>query len=84
MVQRVVVCWPFDKFFNVQEQYAADIDWKDARVLEKIDGSMIKLFWYKDAWRFATSSTCDAEDAAIYENHCPRFDKVSLRQYMGH
>jgi hypothetical protein len=26
---------------------------------------MIKLFWYKGAWRFATSSTCDAKDAAI-------------------
>ena len=49
VVQRVVVCWPFDKFFNVQEQYAADIDWNSARVLEKIDGSMIKLFWYKGA-----------------------------------
>ena len=60
-----VVCWPFDKFFNVQEQYAADIDWRSAKVLEKIDGSMIKMFWYKDAWRFATSSTCDAKDAAI-------------------
>ena len=65
VVQLKVVCWPFDKFFNVQEQYAADIDWNSARVLEKIDGSMIKLFWYKDAWRFATSSTCDAKDAAI-------------------
>ncbi|WP_027217165.1 RNA ligase [Butyrivibrio fibrisolvens] len=65
VVQLSVVCWPFDKFFNVQEQYAADIDWNSARVLEKIDGSMIKLFWYKDAWKFATSSTCDAKDAAI-------------------
>ena len=32
-----VVCRPFDKFFNVQEQYAAEIDWDTARVLEKID-----------------------------------------------
>ena len=65
VIQRVVICWPFDKFFNVQEQYAADIDWNSARVLEKIDGSMIKLFWYKDEWRLATSSTCDAKDATI-------------------
>lgn len=61
----VVVCWPFDKFFNVQEKYAADIDWSSARVLEKIDGSMIKLFWYDGAWRFATSSTCDARNAVV-------------------
>ena len=65
VVKLVVVCWPFDKFFNVQEQYAADIDWNSARVLEKIDGSMIKLFWYKGAWRFATSSTCDAGNAPV-------------------
>ncbi len=65
IAEQKVVCWPFDKFFNVQEQYAADIDWQSARVLEKIDGSMIKLFWYKDEWRFATSSTCDARDAAV-------------------
>ena len=65
VVQLSVVCWPFDKFFNVQEQYAADIDWNSARVLEKIDGSMIKLFWYKGAWRFATSSTCDAGNAPV-------------------
>ena len=65
ITEQRVVCWPFDKFFNVQEQYAADIDWQSARVLEKIDGSMIKLFWYKGAWHFATSSTCDAKDASV-------------------
>ena len=60
-----VVCWPFDKFFNVQESYAAEINWRTARVLEKIDGSLIKVYWYKGEWRFATSSTCCAEDAII-------------------
>lgn len=65
ITEQRVVCWPFDKFFNVQEQYAADIDWQSARVLEKIDGSMIKLFWYKGGWHFATSSTCDAKDASV-------------------
>ena len=60
-----VVCWPFDKFFNVQERYAAKIDWSTARVLEKVDGSLIKLYWYDGEWRYATSSTCDVEDAII-------------------
>ena len=65
-----VVCRPFDKFFNVQEQYAADIDWNTARVLEKIDGSLIKLYWYDGQWVFATSSTCDARSATVdgYKN----------------
>lgn len=60
-----VVCWPFDKFFNVQESYAVKIDWSTARVLEKVDGSLIKLYWYDGKWRFATSATCDASDAII-------------------
>ena len=62
---QTVVCRPFDKFFNVQEQYAADIDWNTAKVLEKIDGSLIKLYWYNGKWTFATSSTCDAIEASV-------------------
>ncbi|MBR1509018.1 MAG: hypothetical protein IJ619_13565 [Eubacterium sp.] len=62
---QTVVCRPFDKFFNVQEQYAADIDWNTAKVLEKIDGSLIKLYWYNGKWTFATSSTCDASEASV-------------------
>jgi T4 RnlA family RNA ligase len=65
VVHQMVVCRPFDKFFNVQEQYAADIDWNTARVLEKIDGSLIKLYWYGGEWVFATSSTCDADEASV-------------------
>ena len=65
IVHQMVVCRPFDKFFNVQERYAADIDWKTARVLEKIDGSLIKLYWYNGKWIFATSSTCDAVEASV-------------------
>ena len=62
---QTVVCRPFDKFFNVQEQYAADIDWNTAKVHEKIDGSLIKLYWYNGKWIFATSSTCDASEASV-------------------
>ena len=32
------VCRPFDKFFNYGEEQAAEIDWKTARITEKIDG----------------------------------------------
>ncbi len=65
IAHQMVVCWPFDKFFNVQEQNAADIDWKTARVLEKIDGSLIKLYWFNGKWVFATNSTCDAGEASV-------------------
>jgi hypothetical protein len=42
--RREVVCWPFRKFGNYNESYADDIDWENARVLEKVDGSIIKLW----------------------------------------
>lgn len=52
-----VVCWPFRKFGNWQESYADEIDWESAKVQEKMDGSIIKL-WYdrkKESWRFSTN-----------------------------
>ena len=56
----------FDKFFNSHETYAADIDWNTARVQEKEDGSICKLFWnkYRGSWQWATNGVLDAEEAA--------------------
>lgn len=62
-----VVCWPFRKFGNYNESYADVIDWNSAKVLEKVDGSIIKL-WYdfaKDRWQFSTNGTICAEKAPI-------------------
>ena len=62
-----VVCWPFRKFGNYTEGYADKIDWQSAKVLEKVDGSIIKL-WYDfstNVWRFSTNNTIDAKNASI-------------------
>ncbi|MBP3655371.1 MAG: hypothetical protein J6K32_01595 [Clostridia bacterium] len=64
-----VVCWPFRKFGNHTESYADPIDWAHARVQEKVDGSIIKL-WYdakKSGWQFSTNGTIRAERAPIGE-----------------
>lgn len=55
-----IVARPFDKFFNLGEGLAAEIDWRSARVQEKLDGSLMQLYWYRDAWRVASSGTPDA------------------------
>lgn len=55
-----VVSHPFDKFFNVGEGFAADVDWTTARVLEKLDGSLMSLYFYDGAWQVASSGTPDA------------------------
>ena len=62
-----VVCWPFRKFGNYTESYADEIDWDSARVLEKVDGSIIKLWFDRKAskWQFSTNGTIRAENANI-------------------
>ena len=65
------VCVPFFKFGNYGEGYADKIDWKTARVQEKVDGSLIKLWWYKDKWYVSTNSMIDAKKAYINNNKSP-------------
>lgn len=52
-----VACFPFRKFGNYNESYADKIDWNTARVQEKIDGSIIKM-WYgeNEKWVFSTNA----------------------------
>jgi hypothetical protein len=54
-----IVARPFDKFFNYGESEAATIDWKTARVLEKLDGTCCFLYYYQ-GWHVATLGSCDA------------------------
>ena len=56
-----IVSRPYDKFFNYGEGHAAPIDWNSAKVYEKLDGSLMTLYFYKGKWRVQTSGTVDAE-----------------------
>ena len=55
-----VIARPFDKFFNYGEAAAAAIDWRTARVLEKLDGTYIIMYHYHGKWHTATTGTADA------------------------
>lgn len=55
-----VVSRSFDKFFNVGEGHAAQIDWSSARVQEKLDGSLCVVYNYQRKWHVATSGSPDA------------------------
>lgn len=55
-----VVSFPFKKFFNYGETYAANINWKTAKVYTKVDGSLITFYWYNNSWQVSTSGTPDA------------------------
>ena len=66
-----VVCFPFRKFGKHYESYADTIDWKTARVQDKLDGSIIKLWWsdYDNKWVFSSNSMIYATDAYINETN---------------
>ena len=74
----IYVCRPFDKFFNYGEQFAADIDWNTARVTEKVDGSLCKLWFDKGEWHLSTNGTIDAFKAPVGENELS-FGEVFVR-----
>jgi len=59
------VCIPFFKFGNFGESYVPDIDWKTARTQEKLDGSLIKLWHYKNKWHISSNGEIDARNAHI-------------------
>ena len=58
-----IVCNPFQKFFNYAEGNAAKINWHYAKVQEKIDGSIIKLWYSKGAWIVSTNGAINAHTA---------------------
>lgn len=49
-----IVAYSYDRFFNVGEGHAAEIDWKTAKVYEKLDGSLITMYHYDGKWRVST------------------------------
>lgn len=65
-----VIAWPFDKFFNHGEPLAAELNWFSDRITvqEKLDGSLIILYNYKNRWLAATSGTPDASGKVGAEN----------------
>ena len=55
-----IASYPYDKFFNYGEPNAATIDWSSARVYDKLDGSLMTLYFYTGQWRLQSSGTADA------------------------
>lgn len=55
-----IVSYPYDKFFNYGEIHATPIDWSTAKVYEKLDGSLMVLYFYDGDWRVQSSGTPDA------------------------
>jgi len=67
-------CIPFFKFGNYGEKYCPAVDWSSARVQEKIDGSIIKV-WHHAHWHISTNSCIDAGQATIHNDY-----KITFRE----
>lgn len=67
-----VLAWPMDRFYNHGDVAAATIDWSDAglRVYEKLDGTMIIVYWdpLHGRWHAGTRSVSEA-DLPIRKDH---------------
>lgn len=61
---KVCVCHPFNKFMNAEESNSElkEIDWASASVQQKIDGSLMKV-WFDNGWHISTNGTIDAAKA---------------------
>ncbi|KOC58565.1 Putative bifunctional polynucleotide kinase/RNA ligase [Habropoda laboriosa] len=65
-----VVCLPFDRFFNYGEnQSGLNLDWKNNKVdvMEKVDGSLIKIWFDNRKWNISTRGTvyCNTGDLCL-------------------
>jgi hypothetical protein len=58
-----VMSLAFRKFFNSEEGNAAKVDWNTANVLEKLDGTLIQVYWdwHANEWFAGTTGTAEGE-----------------------
>ena len=65
-----IISLSFRKFFNHGEGHAATIDWNTARILEKVDGTMIQLYfdWHKQEWFAGTTGMAEGEGEVNNKN----------------
>ncbi len=65
-----VMSLAFRKFFNAEEGNAAKIDWNTANVLEKLDGTLIQVYWdwHANKWFAGTTGTAEGEGEVNNKN----------------
>lgn len=67
-----VVCYSFNRFFNLGQNHAAELDWSSVKIQKKLDGSLVRAFFYGrggPTWNFATSGNADAAGEVGFDNN---------------
>lgn len=60
-----VVRFAFEKFFNLGEVYADKIDWNTCVASEKLDGSLMTIWYARGEWHLSTNNTINAYNAEL-------------------
>lgn len=61
--QKKIVATPFEKFFNVGEVHGTSFPSDTFETYEKLDGSLIIMFYYGGKWRCATKGSFSSNQA---------------------
>lgn len=75
-----VVCRPVDRFFNLGESPAQQdrFNWDNFTAFEKVDGSLIKVWFWNGEWHIGTRGTMFA-DSMCWNTLTPEAEQISFR-----
>lgn len=59
----LVLAYPMDRFFNLGQGAAANVNWNDCKVFKKLDGTLIILYFdpFEGKWHTATRQVSEAD-----------------------
>lgn len=77
----VCVCRAMDKFFNWGESNAHSVDWDSAAIQEKIDGSLIKVWYDRGEWHISTNGIIRADKYTLECGKTFQDIFLSLKQF---
>jgi len=55
-----IVCYPFRRFFDYNENVKTNFDFSSFYFAEKVDGSLCNVWFYDGTWNVSTKSSADA------------------------
>jgi len=87
--QGLIQNFPFKRFFNdFEEDLKDEIDWKTAKILEKVDGSLICVWWDGKDWEITTRGSFYPQELSninykqlfksMFKNFDKAFEKLSF------
>jgi len=86
-----IVCRPFDKFFNIDEMPGTKrkailhrMKMRKFKVYDKLDGSMIALWYYDGRWHTSTTGAINSKHSehamGLLESKYPQYQELSPNQ----